>query len=100
MLNRSICTAVLLVLSAVATAGDNAGFEAAYNAAEAARKKAADVEYEWNTTAPLLQKAQDAAAAGDYDKAITLAGEAKKQGELAYAQSRYEAKHWRDSEIR
>jgi hypothetical protein len=100
MVNRLIGAAVLLALSALAAAADNAGFEAAYNAAEAARKKAAEVEYEWNTTAPLLQKAQDAAAAGDFDKAIKLADEAKKQGDLAYAQSQNEANHWRDSEIR
>lgn len=100
MVNKPICAAVLLALAATAAADDKASFEAAYNAAEAARAKAASVEYEWNTTAPLLQKAQDAAAAADYAKATKLADEAKKQGDLAYTQSQYEAEHWRDSEIK
>ena len=100
MLKRTIISAFLLVLSTAAIAADKTGFDAAYTAADAARKKAASVEYEWNTTAPLLKKAQAAAATGDYAKAIKLATEAKKQGEIAYAQSQHEAKNWRDSVVK
>ena len=62
-------------------------FEAAYAAAEAARKKAAGVKGEWRDTGKLLKKSKSAAEKGDYAKAISLANQAKHQGESGYQQA-------------
>jgi hypothetical protein len=66
---------------------DAAGFETAYAAAEAARKKAASVEGEWRDTGKLMKSAKAAAEQGDYEKAIKLANQAKHQGEMGYKQA-------------
>ena len=79
---------------------DRASYEAALAAAEAVRKEAAELRYEWNTIAPLIEKSQSAAAEGDFTKAIELANEARKHGELAVAQAKYESDHWQESVVR
>lgn len=97
------CVAVLVAWSgrgALAETADKAAYEAALAAAEAARKEAADLRYEWNTIAPLIEKAQAAAGEGDFAKAISLANEARKHGELAVAQSAYESEHWQESVVK
>ncbi|MGB5512522.1 MAG: hypothetical protein WBM87_12490 [Woeseiaceae bacterium] len=93
-------TALTALLAIPAQAADEAGYKAACEAAEAARKAAADARYEWNTTAPLLEKADAAAAGGDYDKAAKLCNEARQQGELALAQSRREAEDWKSQVVK
>jgi hypothetical protein len=55
--------------------------------ADAARKKAASVKGEWRDTGKIIKKAQAAAKAGKYDDAMKLAGKAREQGELGYAQA-------------
>lgn len=82
-------------LAAPAQAADEAGYKAACGAAEAARKAAAEARYEWNTTAKLINKAGEAAAGGDYAKAVKICGEAQKQGELALAQAKRESEDWK-----
>ena len=60
-------TALLVALmSGTSMAADKKAFESACAAAEEARKTSAEMRYEWNTIAPLMQKAEEAAAAGDY----------------------------------
>lgn len=100
MLKKSILSAVLIASSSLVFAAGKADFDAAYKAAEAARARAAGVEYEWNTIGPLLAKAKQAAEAGDYDAAVKLADEAKTHGDLAYKQSQIEEKHWRDAVVK
>jgi hypothetical protein len=82
-------------LAGSAHAADEAGYKAACEAAEAARKAAAEARYEWNTTAKLIKKAGEAAAGGDFDKAVKLCSEAQKQGELALAQAKRESEDWK-----
>lgn len=60
-------------------------------AAKDALAKAEAEEYAWRDTGKLIKQAEEALANGDYDKAIALADEARKQSELALAQ-RYEEK--------
>jgi len=92
----AVAAAALTALLAMpAQAADEAGYKAACEAAEAARKAAVEARYEWNTTAPLIKKADAAAAGGDYDKAVKLCNEARQQGELALAQARREAEDWK-----
>jgi threonine dehydrogenase-like Zn-dependent dehydrogenase len=55
--------------------------------AEAARKKASEVGGEWRDTGKMIKQAEDAVKTGEFDKAISLATQAKRQGELGYAQA-------------
>lgn len=55
--------------------------------AKAAQQKAASVNGEWRDTGKLIKGAEKAAAAGDNDTAMKLAGEATMQGELGYKQA-------------
>lgn len=83
-----ILTGLWVPLSA--TAGDSAAFEEKMKAAVAAEKAASSVGGEWRDTGKLITDAEAAAKAGDYDKAITLAEEARRQGELGYKQAKAE----------
>lgn len=56
-------------------------------AAKAAQKAAASVGGEWRDTGKIIKAAEEAAAAGDTEKAIELANKAKTQGELGKAQA-------------
>jgi nucleoid-associated protein YgaU len=59
-------------------------------AAKQANKDAKAVGYEWRDTAKMIKKAEEALAAGDYDKAIKLANQAKRQADSAIAQEQAE----------
>lgn len=54
--------------------------------AKLANAKAAKLGYEWRDTADLIAQAEQAAAAGDNDKAVALAREAREQAENAIDQ--------------
>lgn len=75
-------------------------FEAAYAQAEAARKRAAEVGFEWRDTKKLLWYAKQYAEKGDYDKAQELAVKAKRQGELGVEQAKIQEKAWKDAVLR
>ncbi len=66
---------------------DTASANQAIAAAEAARKKAGSVGGEWRDTGKLIKKAKAAAEKGENEKAIKLATQARKQGELGYQQA-------------
>ena len=95
-----LATTLSALLALPSQAADEAGYKAACEAAEAARTAAAEARFEWNTTAPLIKKADEAAAGGDYDKAVKLCEEARKQGDLAVAQARREAEDWKAQVIK
>ncbi len=67
--------------------GGAAKAEQAIADAEAARKKAASVGGEWRDTGKMIKEAQDLVKTGEYDKAIKLANQARRQGELGYEQA-------------
>lgn len=50
------------------------------------RRKAASVDGEWRDVGILIEKAEAAAAAGDYARAIDLAEQARFQAEMGYRQ--------------
>jgi len=85
---------------ATVSAADAKSFQAAYDAARAARKRAATVGFEWRDTAKLLKKAKKLAGAGDYAKAEKLAHQAQQQGELATAQAAEQANAWQAAVLR
>ena len=106
-LRRTIKTAGVAAIMTVAAltappamAADAASYQAAYEAAEAARKKAASVGFEWRDTKKLLKKAKSAAEKGDFAKAEKFAAKAKFQGDAAYAQSQEQEEGWKAAVVR
>ena len=64
-----------------------AEFNQAMAAAEASQDKAASVGGEWRDIGKIMKQAREAAASGDYDKALSLAETARLQGEIGYDQA-------------
>ena len=62
--------------------------------AEAARKEAAAIGYEWRETGTLIKKAQAALESGQEEDARKLAQEALNEGEQALKQGQYMKKNW------
>lgn len=83
----SVAATSALMISASAFAADKADFDKAYAAAEASVKQAAAMKNEWRDTGKIMKAAKEAAAAGDFAKAITLAQSAEFQGQAAQAQA-------------
>ncbi len=86
MLSAVLCTGFGTV-TAETVSPKAAETQAAIDAAEVARKKAAAVEGEWRDTGKMIKKAQSALKSGEFDKALKLANEAKAQGELGHDQA-------------
>ena len=100
---KSAVAAMLLtgaLVAAPVSAADQAAFDAAYATADAARKGAAKVGYEWRDTKKMLKSAKKLADKGKFDKAIALANKAKFQGERAQAQAAEQEKLWRTFVVR
>jgi ABC-type glycerol-3-phosphate transport system substrate-binding protein len=72
-----------------ASSGDErAVYRRLYAAARQWQQQAAAVDGEWRDIAILLEQAQQAATAGEYQRAIELAEYARFQGEMGYRQMR------------
>ncbi len=91
---------LLVVCAATTVSADEKSFNATYEAAEAARKKAASMSYEWRDTAKILKQAKAAADKGDYKTAEKLANKAKLQGEMAVAQAKEQEQLWQSAVIK
>ncbi|MFP3873967.1 MAG: hypothetical protein ACLFQT_03790 [Thiohalophilus sp.] len=77
-----------LTLAACAT-GPSMTEQQANNAISAAKSelnKAKQLNYAWRDSGKMIKAAEKAAKEGEYDKAVDLANEARKQGELAQSQ--------------
>ena len=79
---------------------DEKSFNASYEAAEAARKKAASMKYEWRDTGKMLKNAKEAAGKGDYDTAEKLAKKAEMQGKMAVAQAMEQEQAWQAAVVK
>ena len=83
---------------AASTGGASAASaNSAIEAAEAALDKARSVDGEWrDAKSKMIKGAKEAAAKGDFEKAIKLANKAKFEGEMGYAQAmeQKDAKPW------
>lgn len=66
--------------------GTSGEADSAISAAASANAKAKELGFEWRDTHNLIREAEEAAAAGDYAKAINLANEARVQAENAIQQ--------------
>ena len=94
-LNKLLRYAMAALLAAGGlSAAANENFEAAYETAEAQRKEAAAVGYEWRDTGKMLKQAKQAAAAGEMDTAMQLVAQAGEQAADAIAQQAREARLW------
>lgn len=84
--------ALFLAACAGTAARDNPGAPEAQEAtqaikeAEAAAEKADSVGYLWRDTEDMIKEAKKAAEEENYDKAVKLAEEARRQSELGYQQ--------------
>lgn len=84
----TLSAAVTLALFAgSALAADKAEYEKALADAQAAIKIAASAGGEWRDTGKILKAAEEAAKAGDYDKAVKLANTAAFQGRMGAQQA-------------
>jgi hypothetical protein len=81
------CTAVSGSKSKPSANATKQDYEAALTAAKSAQKKAAAVGGEWRDIGKMLKEAEAASKSGDYVKAVTLANQAKLQGEAGYEQT-------------
>jgi hypothetical protein len=99
---RNIVVAAVLVMSGAmpACAASEADFKAAYAAAEAAEKQADQLRNKWTTTESELAAARKAAAAGDFDAALSAAREAEALAIASIYQATSEKTRWKDMEIR
>lgn len=92
-----LLAAAMLAMSSSAFAASKADAAKAIAEANAANDAAKKLGFEWRDVRwkkakkPLLKQAEDAMKKGDYNKAVKLANEAKKHGELAQQQAKAEA---------
>lgn len=77
--------------SGSASTATQESYDAVVVAAKSSIKIAKSANYEWRDSSKILKKADKAAKSGDFEKATKLANKAKRQGELALAQSKTEA---------
>jgi hypothetical protein len=92
---------LLVVASAPAfAASSEADFKMAYAAADAAEKEAGNLRNQWLTTETALADAKKAAAAGNFDQAVTSAKEAEALAKASSFQATSEKERWKDMEIR
>jgi hypothetical protein len=92
---------LLVATSAPAfAASSEADFKTAYAAADAAEKEAGNLRNQWLTTETALADAKKAAAAGNFDQAVTSAKEAEALAKASIFQATSEKERWKDMEIR
>lgn len=73
---------------------------AAIAAADSARKAAAAVGQEWNTTGRLITAAKKSVEKGDFSSAVKLANEAQAQGEVSQEQAKEQKAIWQSAVLR
>ena len=91
---------LLVACAGTSVSADEKSFNASYEAADAARKKAASMNYEWRDTGKILKKAKKAADKGDYETAEKLANKARMQGEMAQAQAKEQEQLWQTAVVK
>jgi hypothetical protein len=89
MKHHWIAGMTLLASWATASAGVDlkADFQTSAQQVKQAQQQAASVGGEWRDSGKLMKKAREAAAQGDYAKAITLAERVRQQYQLGYQQA-------------
>jgi hypothetical protein len=93
----AVFAGLLIASGPVAAESQMQTFEAAWEAAEAARQQAAAVSHEWRDTALFLEQAKALAAEGDYDAAMKQVKHAQLEGERGVEQAEQQARIWQDA---
>lgn len=83
----------IMPLSTALAADQNQG-SGLIDQAEAARKEASSLGYEWRDTAKLIASAREAQAKGQQEESDRFAKEALLQGREAVAQAKYMDRNW------
>ncbi len=83
-----------LFLVSCASVSSNDDFASAWDAAEAKRKEAAAVGYEWRDTKKMLKKAKSEHEAGNTDAAMKLVAQALEESNDALVQHERESAAW------
>ena len=83
-----LAAAAVLTISACASGPSHTKNDAtgAISAAEHETARAKKKDYEWRDTGKIIKKAKEALKKGDFDTAVKLANNAKKQSTMALAQ--------------
>lgn len=100
LLAAGVAAVVLACGAPHAPASDEATYKAAFDAALAARRAAAEAGFEWRDTRKILRQARGLAKKGEYAKAVELANRARRQGELAVMQAGEQEAAWRAAVLR
>ena len=96
-----VIAAVLLMAGAVpALAASEDDYKTAFAAADAAERQADALRNKWTTTEAQLAAAKKAAAAGNFDAAVTAAKKAEALAKASVFQATSEKERWKDMEIR
>ena len=91
---------LMVVIVPLSAAGNEADFKSALAAAESANKEAGALKNQWTTTVQQLNAAKQAATAGDFDKATSLAKQAEALAKASIAQAKEQQDAWKAVEIR
>jgi hypothetical protein len=89
----------LLVATAAHAASTQADFDAAFAAAQSAEKEAGAMKNQWITTEQVLAAAKKAAAAGDFDSAVSQATQAEALAKASIAQATEQETAWKAAVI-
>lgn len=98
-LNLSVLVSAFLaalMLNTTAMAADDAEYQAALAKAQETLSDAEGKVQLWSTSEILLNDAEEAATAGDFELAVKLATEARLHGELAVATAEREKNTWQN----
>ena len=99
ILALALASLLLIAGGAALAAGSEAGFRAAYAAAEAANQEAGRLRDQWTTTVTALAEARKSADSGDFDHATALAKQAEALAKASIFQAESEKEAWKNSEI-
>jgi len=95
-----LIAAALLGATAAYAASTQADFDTAFAAALAAEKEAGTLKNQWIPTEQALAAAKKAAAAGDFDTAISQAKQAQALAKASIAQAKEQDTTWKLGVIR
>lgn len=92
----TVLVALCLLPLAASAETTQTDYESAYEAATTVHEEVVARQNEWLTTNNVLAAAEKAAAAGNYDKATTLAHKAEELAQLALQQAKHQETAWKD----
>jgi hypothetical protein len=100
-MTRLLLVTVSLICATAAQAADTqADFDTAFATAQAAEKEAGTLKNQWIPTEQALAAAKKAAAAGDFDAAVSQARQAEALAKASIVQSKEQDTAWKAGIIR